>query len=94
MLPIGSWELTEEGDDLAFLAVGTMVEAARNARSMLEAQGKSAAVVNCRFVKPLDHEMLSALRRRFRVLITVEENNCAGGFGDGVLEALTERELS
>jgi 1-deoxy-D-xylulose-5-phosphate synthase len=91
LLPIGSWERLEEGSDVCFLAVGTMVETARAARTRLAAHGVSAAVVNCRFVKPLDVEMLEALRSEFPVLVTVEENSVLGGFGDGVLESLAGR---
>jgi 1-deoxy-D-xylulose-5-phosphate synthase len=88
ILPIGSWEAVEDGSHLAFLAVGSMVESALAARRRLFESGISAAVVNCRFVKPLDTTMLAQLRSRFALLITVEENTLAGGFGDGVVEAL------
>ena len=65
-----------------------MVESALEARRGLEARGIRAAVINCRFVKPVDATMLPRLRQRFPLLITVEENTLTGGFGDGVLEAL------
>jgi len=94
ILPIGSWELLEPGDDVAFLAVGTMVPVAREAHELLAGRGISAQVVNCRFVKPMDVAMLRELRRRFPLLITVEENSAVGGFGDGVLERLEEEGLS
>jgi 1-deoxy-D-xylulose-5-phosphate synthase len=90
LLNIGSWEILEEGGDVAFLAVGSMVGAALGARDILAAQGVSATVVNSRFIKPMDREMLRELRSSFRVLITAEENSLIGGFGDGVLEALNE----
>jgi 1-deoxy-D-xylulose-5-phosphate synthase len=93
ILPIGSWETVEDGSRLAFLAVGTMVESALAARRRLLDSGVSAAVVNCRFVKPLDAAMLARLRERFAMLITVEENTLAGGFGDAVAEALGEAGL-
>ncbi len=88
ILPIGSWEEIHDGTGVAFLAVGAMVETALEARRRLESLGVSAAVVNCRFVKPMDEALLARLRLRFPVLITVEENTLTGGFGDGVLEAL------
>jgi len=91
VLPIGSWEELESGKDLVFLAVGTMVPSALAARTLLAEGGISAGVVNCRFVKPLDLEMLARLRQRYSLLVTVEENSTIGGFGDGVGEIL-ERE--
>jgi 1-deoxy-D-xylulose-5-phosphate synthase len=88
ILPIGSWEEVHDGAGVVFLATGAMVETALGARRLLEPQGVTAAVVNCRFVKPMDEGMLARLRRRYPVMITVEENTLTGGFGDGVLEAL------
>jgi 1-deoxy-D-xylulose-5-phosphate synthase len=88
VLPIGSWEVLEGGADVALLAVGTMVEIARAARGLLAAQGIAATLVNARFVKPLDFELLKRLRHSFAALVTLEENNLPGGFGDAVLEAL------
>jgi 1-deoxy-D-xylulose-5-phosphate synthase len=93
-IPIGTWERLAEGDDVAYLAVGTMVPTALAAREILAAQGISAAVVNCRFVKPVDRDTLRRVREACTALITVEENSLLGGFGDGVLEALEEDGLS
>jgi 1-deoxy-D-xylulose-5-phosphate synthase len=93
LLPIGSWELLQEGTDVAFLAVGSMIGAALRARDILASQGISATVVNSRFIKPMDREMLRELRSSFPVLVTVEENSLIGGFGDGVLELLDEEGL-
>jgi 1-deoxy-D-xylulose-5-phosphate synthase len=90
LLEIGSWEKLERGKDVAFLAVGTMVQTALEARELLAEKGISAAVVNSRFVKPMDRAMLRELRSAYGVLITVEENSLIGGFGDGVIEALDE----
>lgn len=87
-LPIGSWEVLREGRDVAFLAVGAMVETALEARRLLAVRGMDAAVVNCRFVKPIDLEVLARMRASCPVLVTVEENAVPGGFGEGVLDAL------
>jgi 1-deoxy-D-xylulose-5-phosphate synthase len=92
-IPIGSWEVLEPGTDVAILAVGAMVVQALGARARLAARGISAAVVNCRFVKPLDAAALAGLRREHRVLVTVEEGNLPGGFGDAVLEHLESAAL-
>ena len=59
------------------------------ARAELADEGIDVAAVNCRFVKPLDSEMLGELSAKYRLLVTLEENTVAGGFGDGVREALS-----
>ena len=89
-IPIGSWEHLIEGDQVAFLAVGTMVEHARKVVAALAARGVSAGLVNARFVKPMDTRLLADLARRYKVLITLEENTLRGGFGSGVFEELRE----
>ncbi len=94
VLPIGSWERVEPGDGAAILAVGTMVETARAARAAMASDGPAPAVVNCRFVKPLDRDLLRRLRAEFRTLVTVEEGNLPGGFGDGVAAALEQDGLT
>jgi 1-deoxy-D-xylulose-5-phosphate synthase len=94
ILPIGSWEILDEGSDVMLLAVGAMVENARTVCRELTASGVSAGVVNCRFVKPLDRETLRRVRTVARLLVTIEENNLPGGFGEGVLDALSEERLS
>ena len=91
VLKIGSWEALTDGEDLAFLAVGTMVDHACQAREKLIEAGISAAVINCRFVKPMDLEMLDDLADRYQVLITVEENTIEGGFGSGVARYLSDQ---
>jgi 1-deoxy-D-xylulose-5-phosphate synthase len=93
VLPIGSWEVLDEGSDVMLLAVGAMVEPANAARAQLSALGVSAGVVNCRFVKPLDRETLRRVRGVAKLLVTIEENNLPGGFGESVLEALGEAGL-
>jgi len=92
-LPIGSWEVLREGEGVCLLAVGAMVEACEKAAVLLEERGIRAGVVNCRFVKPLDRELLRRLRTEHSLLVTVEENVICGGFGAGVHEALAEMEM-
>ncbi len=93
-IPIGTWEHLIEGDDLAFLAVGTMVRQARKVVESLAARGVNAGLVNCRFIKPMDTAMLRELVSRYRVLVTLEENVLRGGFGTGVYESLSELRLT
>jgi 1-deoxy-D-xylulose-5-phosphate synthase len=87
-VPIGEGELLRDGDDVAVLAIGTLAHVALEAASELAARKISAAVLNARFVKPLDRERIVALARRCRALVTVEEHSCMGGFGGAVLELL------
>jgi len=89
-VPIGEAELLCDGDDAVVIAIGTMAHEAVEAASELAARGISTAVLNARFVKPLDRERIVGLARRSRVLVTVEEHSGLGGFGAAVLEALSD----
>jgi 1-deoxy-D-xylulose-5-phosphate synthase len=89
-LPVGEAELLRDGDDAAVIAIGTMAHEALEAASELNARGISTAVLNARFVKPLDRERIVALARRCRALVTVEEHAGLGGFGAAVLEVLAD----
>jgi 1-deoxy-D-xylulose-5-phosphate synthase len=86
LIEIGSWERLREGKNLAILAIGSMVYPALEASSELEEEGLKVEVVNARFAKPLDEQMLESVLARFEKIITVEENALAGGFGSAVLE--------
>ena len=93
-LPLGKGELLRSGDDIVMVAVGAMVAPAERAADSLAAEGVGASVVNARFVKPLDRELiLSEVRRTGRVM-TLEENVAAGGFGAAVLELLSGEGMS
>ena len=89
-LPVGKAEVLQEEGDIVFLAVGTMVEKAKEAAAILKEEGIEAAVVNMRFIKPLDTELLGEMARTKRLLITAEENVLAGGFGSAVAEYLAD----
>jgi 1-deoxy-D-xylulose-5-phosphate synthase len=89
-IPIGKGELLKDGEDVLILAIGRTVHEALDARSELSEQGISAAVVNCRFVKPLDIDLISSLAKKIPRIITVEENVRQGGFGSAVLEGLND----
>jgi 1-deoxy-D-xylulose-5-phosphate synthase len=85
-IPVGRSRTLREGGDLALLAVGSMVPAAREAADLLARRGLEAEVVDMRFIKPLDTAALAEIWDRHRVVLTVEENALAGGFGAAVLE--------
>jgi 1-deoxy-D-xylulose-5-phosphate synthase len=93
VLPIGSWEILREGDDVAILAVGARGVQAMAAAETLAAAGTEATVVNARFVKPLDEAMLRDLYASRGLLVTVEENSIVGGFG-AVVSSFLENEKS
>lgn len=88
ILPIGKWEVLCTGSHGAFLAVGTMVAVALKAAQLLNAQGVAMGVVNARFLKPMDAELLERLAGQTNLLVTVEENSLTGGFGEQVAGAL------
>lgn len=92
-LEIGKGEVLRSGKDAAILAYGAMVKPAMDAAEELAARGIRATVVNARFVKPLDAELIVRLANEHGLLVTVEEAYLAGGFGSAVLELLEERAL-
>jgi len=93
-LPVGRGEVLREGTTVAVLALGTMVYPALEAAALLDAEGIEVAVINARFVKPLDETLIVAHAEKFGMLVTVEENAVQGGFGSAVLELLEQRGLS
>lgn len=89
-IPVGKGEVVREGVTGVLLAVGTMVHPSLEAAERLAGEGISMAVINARFVKPLDRGLIKEYALRTRVVITVEENVVQGGFGAAVLEFLEE----
>jgi len=93
-LEIGKAELLRSGNDIAILAIGHVVLPALRAAEDLAPLGIDAAVVNARFVKPLDRDLLRDVVKRVPALITVEDHAVAGGFGSAVLEFLADERIS
>ncbi|MBR5908675.1 MAG: 1-deoxy-D-xylulose-5-phosphate synthase, partial [Schwartzia sp.] len=89
-IEVGKAEVLSEGGDVALLAVGTMVDAARKTAALLAEKGVRASVVNMRFVKPLDTDVIDRFSDEARLLVTLEENALAGGFGAAVTEYLAD----
>ena len=87
-VPIGKGELLRSGEDLCLVALGSMVRPASDAAQELAREGIGCSVVNARFVKPLDAELIVSEASRTGRVVTVEENAAAGGFGSAVLELL------
>ena len=94
VLHVGQAEMLRAGVDVAILAVGAMVYPAMEAAHALTSLGVEAAVVNARFVKPLDGALLKSLALNFNRLVTVEEGVLAGGFGSAVMELLEAHGLN
>lgn len=92
-IEIGKAEVLRDGGDAAILAYGEMVYPAIEAGNKLASDGIQATVINARFVKPLDSEMILDLARRIGLIVTVEDAYLAGGFGSAVLELLEENGL-
>jgi len=93
-IPIGKGEILTKGKDILILAIGRSVLEALSAHSTLMEQGISTTVVNCRFVKPLDIDLIGTLARDIPRIITVEENVLQGGFGSAVLECLSALDIT
>ena len=89
-IPIGKGEVLADGSDVAILGLGPMTALARELGERLEHAGYSAAVINPRFVKPIDREMLAEYARRVAAFVTFEDHVKMGGFGSAVVEALEE----
>ncbi|UQZ32534.1 1-deoxy-D-xylulose-5-phosphate synthase [Paenibacillus sp. PK3_47] len=92
-LPIGSWERLRPGDDYAVLACGPMVQVAEEASELLKREGIQLSVVNARFLKPLDNDMLLSLARAGTGMVVLEEACQAGSLGSSVLEFFAEHEI-
>ena len=92
-LPIGKAEVLREGKDVCLWAIGSMVQSALQVAAKLAEQGISAGVVNMRFAKPLDKELLLAHAAQYGKIVTLEEGALQGGVGSAVLETLNEAQI-
>jgi len=93
-LPLGKGELLRRGTDVAMVAIGVNVHQAMEAAERLEQEGISVAVVNARFVKPIDADLIGTVARQVKCLLTIEEGAAMGGFGSAVLEVLSEERIA
>jgi 1-deoxy-D-xylulose-5-phosphate synthase len=90
-MKLGKAKVLTQGNDVLILAVGQTVGPSLEAQKALETIGIHSTVVNCRFVKPLDTELISSLAKSIPDIITVEDNALQGGFGSAVLEMLSDQ---
>jgi 1-deoxy-D-xylulose-5-phosphate synthase len=93
LLEIGKGELVHDGCDVALIGLGFVHDLAVEARGKLEARGYSAALVNPRFIKPLDKELILDVARRCKVICTFEDHVIKNGFGASVIECLHEARI-
>lgn len=93
-IPIGTWEVLKEGTDGTILTFGTTIPMALEAAEILSKKGQHIKVINARFIKPLDTDMLDLLFTSGKPIVTLEEAVLAGGFGSGVLEYAEEKAVT
>ena len=93
LLRCGKAEILREGTEIAFIAIGETVSRALSVAEKLAKEGIDAMVINARFAKPLDRDLISAVAAVVPRIITIEENTLQGGFGSAVLELLNEIEI-
>ncbi len=89
-IPLGKWELLAQGKDIAILAVGKMVSNAILARDLLIQRDISPTIVNARFIKPLDNELLWQILQEHQVVVTIEDGTIIGGFGSAIAEFMVQ----
>jgi 1-deoxy-D-xylulose-5-phosphate synthase len=92
-LEIGKGEVIQDGTDIAIIAYGHTVDWAQQVANKFEKQGVSVAVINGRFAKPVDKELIIKYALKTKCMITTEEHSLMGGFGSAILEALQEEEV-
>jgi 1-deoxy-D-xylulose-5-phosphate synthase len=92
-IPLGKAELIKDGKDLTIIAIGNLVYQALKAAEDLEKENISIAVINARFIKPLDEDLILDFAKKTGKIITVEENTLIGGFGSAVCELLADRNI-
>ena len=92
-IPVGKGEILRSGDDVLLVAYGTMVHQSLQVAELLKEHGIEATVINARFVKPLDTELILPLAQRIGKVVTLEEGCLMGGFGSAVAEALMDNDV-
>ena len=83
-IEVGKYEIIEEGKDIAILAIGNMVKHALEAKEILLEDNINPAIINARFLKPMDEKLLHELCQKYKTLVTIEDNIISGGFGSRI----------
>ena len=93
-IEIGKAEIIKEGEDIVIFAYGSMVSVAMETSDLLDQNKLSACVVNSRFVKPLDKDLITNLAGRYNKIVTMEEGTLLGGFGSAIVELLNDEDIN
>ncbi len=93
-IKIGEGEILQEGEDILIIAYGSMVAAANETAKLLKNKGISACIVNARFVRPLDQDLIIPLVNKLKRVVTMEEGTLIGGFGSAIVEMLNDNEIN
>ena len=93
-IKIGEAEILEEGNDILILAYGSMVASSIETSKLLKEKNINACIVNARFVKPLDHNLIIPLANKIRKVVTMEEGTLIGGFGSAIVELFNDNEVN
>ncbi|MEG1311839.1 MAG: 1-deoxy-D-xylulose-5-phosphate synthase, partial [Romboutsia sp.] len=83
-IKVGTYEVLSQGNDIAILAIGTMVKHSIEAKQILVKENINPTIVNARFLKPIDEELLHSLFREYKTIVTIEDNVISGGFGSRI----------
>ncbi|GBF72666.1 1-deoxy-D-xylulose-5-phosphate synthase [Paenibacillus sp. 598K] len=92
-IPIGTWDVVREGDSAVIVAIGPMLQVAEEAAELLKRDGLGIRIVNARFIKPLDAEMLRQLAAEGQRIVVLEEGSQQGGLGSAILEFYSEQDI-
>ena len=93
-LKIGEGEVLAEGDDILIIAYGSMVSAATETAKLLKNKGISSCIINARFVRPLDQDLIIPLVNKLNKVVTMEEGTLIGGFGSAIVEMLNDNDIN
>jgi len=93
LIPIGTWDVVREGDSAVIVAVGPMLQVAEEAAELLKRDGLGIRIINARFIKPLDAEMLRQLAAEGQRIVVLEEGSQQGGLGSAILEFYSEHDI-
>ncbi len=93
LLEIGKGEVLQDGDDIAIISLGHMYAVALETKEQLEALGHSVALINPRFIKPLDAELIRSYAEKCKVVVTMEDHVLSNGFGASVIELLSDSSI-
>ena len=93
-LTIGEGEILEQGNDILIIAYGSMVSSAVDTSKLLKEKNINSCIINARFVRPLDKELILPLASKIKKVVTMEEGTLIGGFGSAIVELLNDNDIN